>query len=209
MSQPTPFPHGWCFIEGQTYGNVLILNRLEAGPVQRLDRYAVQMTCCGTVLDMTHTQIRERQQRPPTSRCRHCLRGPDGVVQTWQPDTDLGPVRLLMQTDDMTWRIRWACCGLEAVLLRQRVMDILGKARRGEKPLCRICARQAAIDRYRKPSPVVVAAPRPPRPARPAPPPAEPVPQAPYLPAWLVSPGDIWPRPTSLPRQPTIWGTQW
>lgn len=205
MRQPTPFPHGWCFIAGQTYGTVLILDRLDAGPVQRMDRYAVQMTCCGTVLDMTHTQVRERQQRPHSSRCRHCLHGPDGVVQTWQPDTDLGPVRLLMPTDDMAWRIRWACCGLEAVMLRQRVMDILGKARRGEKPQCRICARQAAIDRYRTPSTVVAA----PRPARPAPPPAEPVPQAPYLPAWLVSPGDIWPRPTSLPRQPTIWGTQW
>lgn len=218
--------HAWRYQVGVTYATVHILAQVKMGANQRADRYWVRMLCCGTECEQSHSQIRERIRRPEAKSCRHCFTGPASwtpVVMAvpdqpvWEPGEVLGPVVLLQQESEKSWRIRWVHCGREEVLTRHRLTDLMNKVRRGLNPLCRVCAREAASRRARNlppPSPVYVPLVAPPAASGQAlldnssPPPPLTLRKEPYLPDWLIGPERIWPRPPSLPRQPAIWGTQ-
>ncbi|NCA91560.1 MAG: hypothetical protein EOM92_22435 [Gammaproteobacteria bacterium] len=209
--------HAYRYAVGETHATLQILAHVRLGPTQRADRYWVRMTCCGTHCQLSHSQIRERQRRPEAKSCRHCFAGPahwPSVAMavpdrpTWAPHEALGPVVLLEQVCVKSWRIRWVHCGREEVLTRHRITDLLGKARRGLNPLCRVCAREAASRRAKDlplsppPAPVYVPLVAPPAPVAP--------PKTTYYPDWLVGPAQSWPRPPSLAGQPaTLWGAPW
>ena len=209
--------HTWRYEVGVTYATVHILAQVKVGANQRADRYWVRMLCCGTECEQSHSQIRERIRRPEAKSCRHCFTGPASwtpVVMAvpdqpvWEPGEALGPVVLLQQESEKSWRIRWVHCGREEVLTRHRLTDLMNKVRRGLHPLCRVCAREAASRRAKDlplsppPAPVYVPLVAPPAPVAP--------PKTTYYPDWLVGPAQSWPRPPSLAGQPaTLWGAPW
>lgn len=195
--------HPFRWAPKQTLGKLLVLAQASKGERQREDLYRVRMECCGTEIEMSHEQIRERTRRLDAKTCWHCRKkpftwaeppAPLPEVLDWQPGEQLGPVKLLSYLGDIVWRVQWACCGKDILLTRHRITDILGKVRRGFVPKCRTCANLAAKTRYIEavtttPKPVAV------------------TPES-YQPDWMVSPSQVWPRPPSLKQAPGVWGAQ-
>ena len=106
----------------------------------------MRTTCCGRELIRGYRALREsvRAARERCSRCQNHLRGE--AMRTIQSGTRFGPV-VIVAPAGSEFRVRWDCCGREALVSSPRLYILRHEAKTGQAPRCRACylaARAAA-----------------------------------------------------------------
>lgn len=134
-------------LPGETYGCFQVVAPLSGpGVAVRERRFAVRTLCCGSDLVRGYRALREswRAERVRCERCQNRLRA--ARMRTLVPGTRFGPV-VIVAPAGTEFRVRWDCCGREALVSSPRLYILRHEAKTGQAPRCRACylaARAAA-----------------------------------------------------------------
>ena len=126
-------------LPGETYGCFQVVAPLSGpGVAVRERRFAVRTLCCGSDLVRGYRALREswRAERVRCERCQNRLRAER--MRTLVPGTRFGPV-VIVAPVGTEFRVRWDCCGREALVSSPRLYILRHEAKTGAKPRCRDC----------------------------------------------------------------------